>query len=250
MSNSRNNNDFRPQRGHHYGQNRPYQGDQYRPLQNDQYRPYQADQNRPYQADQNRLLQNDQYRPYQDEQNRPLQNDQYRPLQADQNRPYQGDQNRPLQADQNRPYQGEQGRPYQGEQGRPYRPFNNNRYYEQEDERRKRSFAIIGLRPLLGTPTFRESQVEDYNAAIDICRYLGINDNVQIQHVKRARTGAVVIVELETIESRNLLLGRKHHLSRNEETRYLRLEKAFTREEIANRYGQPGERTDSTAESN
>uniref|UniRef100_A0AC35F2K0 FMR1-interacting protein 1 conserved domain-containing protein n=2 Tax=Panagrolaimus sp. PS1159 TaxID=55785 RepID=A0AC35F2K0_9BILA len=229
MSNSRNNNDFRPQRGHHYGQSLPNQGDQ--------YRPYQDDQNRQNQGDQYRPNQGYQYRPYQGDQNRQNQGDQYRPNQAYQYRPNQGDQYRPNQGDQYRTNQGDQYRPnqeapgpeiwapvhpypHQGEQGRPYRPFNNNRYYEQEDERRKRSFAIIGLRPLLGTPTLQESQVEDCNAAIDICRYL------------------------------DLLLRRKRFLSRNEETRYLRLEKAFTREEIANRYGQPGDRMDSNAESN
>jgi hypothetical protein len=120
-------------------------------------------------------------------------------------------------------------------------PFNNRvRSYghESENEKRKRSFVIIGLRQLQGTVSESESREEDRNAAIDIVRYLGITDAIPQTNVKRARNGPVLIVTLESIQSRDLILRRSHFLNAIEATRHLKLEKAYTAEDMINRYGR------------
>uniref|UniRef100_A0A914Q6P2 GATA zinc finger domain-containing protein 14-like n=1 Tax=Panagrolaimus davidi TaxID=227884 RepID=A0A914Q6P2_9BILA len=125
-----------------------------------------------------------------------------------------------------------------GGRGRPFNNRDRSYGHESENEKRKRSFVIIGLRQLQGTVSERESRDEDRNAAIDIVRYLGITDAIPPMNVKRARNGPVLIVTLESIQSRDLILRRSHFLNAIEATRNLKLEKAYTAEDMVNRYGR------------
>uniref|UniRef100_A0A914QDL8 Uncharacterized protein n=1 Tax=Panagrolaimus davidi TaxID=227884 RepID=A0A914QDL8_9BILA len=266
---------YQENRPHHFNQQRSYQSDREHPNRANYERPYHSVHNRPYQVNQDRPNRADIEPSYQE--NRSYRAGRNRPYQSIQEGPYQAEQGGLLQvfpgvrfyenyvhrvnqdhsnlvdneyqnpADQERPYQGDEEIPNLADsqnQVAQDRPFNNRRRFidEQEDEKRKRSFAIIGLRALDGNPTLQDSQVEDHIAALDIVRYLGIHDDVPIYHVKRARNGPILNVTLETIQSRDLLLRRKHFLLRNMDTQYLKLEKSYTREEMVNRFGRRRER--------
>uniref|UniRef100_A0A914Q9T7 Uncharacterized protein n=1 Tax=Panagrolaimus davidi TaxID=227884 RepID=A0A914Q9T7_9BILA len=242
----------------YFNQQRSYQSDREHPNRADYERPHHAVQNRPNQGRPNRAVHDraDRERPYQVNQERPYGLPQVFPgVRYFENYSHPINQDHSNLVDNEYPNRADQEHPYRRDEEIPNladnlnqvsqdRPFNNRRRFidEQEDEKRKRSFAIIGLRALDGNPTLQESQVEDHIAAIDIVRYLGIHDDVPIYHVKRARNGPILNVTLETIQSRDLLLRRKHFLLRNMDTQYLKLEKSYTREEMANRFGRRRER--------
>uniref|UniRef100_A0A914Y1N4 Uncharacterized protein n=1 Tax=Panagrolaimus superbus TaxID=310955 RepID=A0A914Y1N4_9BILA len=121
----------------------------------------------------------------------------------------------------------------------PGRPtYYRNRQYgqESENERRKRSFVIIGL-PELPGGSENEMREQDHLAAMDIVRFLGINDDIRRTHVKRARNGPVLIITLESIESRDLIIKRSHFLRSIQETRHLKLDKAYTVQDIVQQFG-------------
>uniref|UniRef100_A0AC34GD78 Uncharacterized protein n=1 Tax=Panagrolaimus sp. ES5 TaxID=591445 RepID=A0AC34GD78_9BILA len=118
-------------------------------------------------------------------------------------------------------------------------PPNRNRQngQESENERRKRSFVVIGLQTL---PVGTENEIrdQDHLAAMDIVRYLGVEDDIQKSQVKRARNGPVLIITLESVESRDLILKRSHFLRNNDDTRHLKVDKAYTAEDMVQRFGR------------
>lgn len=100
---------------------------------------------------------------------------------------------------------------------------------ETENDRRLRSFVIIGLPEFPGSAAVKAN--EDYAAALDIVRYLGIQDAVDNNKVKRLnpnrRDQRHLMVTLESEASRDKLLSRTHFLELNDQTSHLRIEKAI-----------------------
>ena len=85
--------------------------------------------------------------------------------------------------------------------------------YNAETDKRKRSFIIKGLIELPDDTPDAIRQSEDTLAALDIVRYLGVGDSIE---VKRTRTGLTgqknLMVTLPTVEARDKILSRKHFL--------------------------------------
>uniref|UniRef100_A0AC35FID1 Uncharacterized protein n=1 Tax=Panagrolaimus sp. PS1159 TaxID=55785 RepID=A0AC35FID1_9BILA len=242
---------YQENRTHHVNQQRSYQSDRERPNRADYERPYHAVQNRPHHVNQDHSNRADGERSN-PPQGAPAGLRQVFPgVRYYENYFHRANQDLANVIDQERSYQrDEEISNLADSQVSQDRPFSNRTRFinEQEDEKRKRSFAIIGLRALDGNPTPQESQAEDHIAALDIVRFLGIHDDVPIYHVKRARNGPILNITLETIQSRDLLLRRKHFLLRNMDTRNLKLEKSYTREEMDYRFGWYRERIDSNIE--
>ena len=103
----------------------------------------------------------------------------------------------------------------------------------EEDERRKRCIVIKNL-PELASSDRRYCRAEDYKAACDITRYLGIKTPASLDHVRRMGRPPrrILMVELESIQDVNYFMDRIHFLRHVEDTKNLRIERAKDLNEV------------------
>ena len=97
----------------------------------------------------------------------------------------------------------------------------------EEDERRKRSIVIKNL-PELTSADSEYSRMEDYKAACDLTRYLGIKTPTSINKIKRIGRSQrrPLMVELESVQDVNYFMDRIRFLRQIEDTKNLKIERA------------------------
>uniref|UniRef100_A0A7E4ULQ2 DUF433 domain-containing protein n=1 Tax=Panagrellus redivivus TaxID=6233 RepID=A0A7E4ULQ2_PANRE len=81
-------------------------------------------------------------------------------------------------------------------------------YQNAEDERRSRSVVFKNIREL-DSDDAEERHLEDYTTVMDIIRWLGITDDIDVSAVKRTPNRAYIMVTLLSLASKDLLLDRK-----------------------------------------